>query len=109
MNALLTEPNNPYVQIADACDLGNVALLRDGNYYMLQQLPLETIEVLPIEVKARRGFPTAWADIGPGIRLWPVPDAAYEVCSVYSERLIARRKRLERDAEIFDHRSRFCL
>ena len=97
---LATKPGDPYVQVADADVLADVAVRREDVHYVLQQLPLETIDALPIEIKRRRGFPEAWANVGAGIRLWPVPDAAYEVGVCYSEYLIARRKRIERDGQV---------
>ena len=78
-NRSRTRPNDPFVQINRSGSVRSISVLRDNNYYVLDQYPLSAIEAMDPRGKAERGFPIAWVDVGEGVRLWPAPDREYDV------------------------------
>ena len=80
-----TTPGDPFIHISRSGNVLFISILRDNNYCVLDQWPLCAIEAMDPMSKTKRGFPTAWADVGEGVRLWPVPDREYDVHVMWSD------------------------
>ena len=80
-----TTPDDPFIHISRSGNVRFISVLRDNNHYVLERWPLEVIETLDPDIKAKRGFPVAYVDVGEGVRLWPVPDREYDVHVMWSD------------------------